>query len=266
MILIAERINAGFKDIAHALREKEKGPVQEWARRQAAQGADYLDLNIGAISKEPSDMRWLVETVQEAVPTSICVDSTRVEVLKAGLNAGDGRPFLINSTTADPGKLEQVVPLAAEHGASLIGVAMDQRGSPQDVDRRVENAAQIFAVATDAGLAPEQMFLDPILMPIRFMQEQGPNVLEAISQYTMLSDPPPHISVGLSNIRSQTSQKKLITRTFVAMAMARGLDAAICDVMDDDLLDTIATVELILNKEIYSDAYLRAFRMKRGTS
>jgi len=266
VILIAERINAGFKDIARALKDKDKGPVQEWARRQAGQGADYLDVNIGAVSKEPSDMRWLVETVQEAVPTPICVDSTRVEVLKAGLEAGDGRPFLVNSTTADPEKLEQVVPLAAEHGASLIGVAMDRRGSPQDVDRRVENAAQIFAVATDAGLAPEQVFLDPVLMPVRHMQEQGPNVLEAISQYTMLSDPPPHISVGLSNIRSGTKEKKLITRTFVAMAMARGLDAAICDVMDDELLDAIATAELVLNVEIYSDAYLRAFRMKRGGS
>ncbi len=266
MILIAERINAGFKDIAEALRERAKGPVQEWARRQTAQGADYLDLNIGAVSKEPSDMRWLVEVVQEAVSTPICVDSTRVPVLEAGLDVGDGRPFLINSTTADPGKLEQVVPLAAEHGAGLIGVAMDQRGSPQDVDRRVENAAQIFAVATDAGLAPEQIFLDPVLMPVRHMQEQGPNVLEAITQYIMLSDPPPHISVGLSNIRSGTSEKKLITSTFVAMAMARGLDAAICDVMDDVLLNVVATAELILNKEIYSDAYLRAFRMKRGSS
>ncbi len=266
MILIAERINAGFKDIAAALKDKEKGPVQEWARRQASQGADYLDLNIGAVSKEPSDMQWLVEVVQEAVSTPICVDSTRVAVLKAGLEAGDGRPFLINSTTADPGKLEQVVPLAAEHGASLIGVAMDQRGSPQDVDRRVENAAQIFAVATDAGLTPEQIFLDPILMPVRYMQEQGPNVLEAITQYTMLSDPPPHISVGLSNIRSGTSEKQLITSTFVVMAMAHGLDAAICDVMDDALLDAVATAELILNKEIYSNAYLRAFRMKRGSS
>ncbi len=266
MILIAERINAGFRDIAEALGAKDKGPVQEWARRQAAQGADYLDLNIGAVSKDPSDMRWLVEVVQEAVVTPICVDSTRVAVLKAGLDAGDGRPFLINSTTADPDKLGQVVPLVAEHGASLIGVAMDQRGSPQDVDRRVENAAQIFAVATDAGLTPEQVFLDPVLMPVRYMQEQGPNVLEAISQYTMLSDPPPHISVGLSNIRSGTLEKKLITRTFVVMAMAHGLDAAICDVMDDTFLDAVATVELILNKEIYSDAYLRAFRMKRGSS
>lgn len=265
MILIGERINAGFKDIARAVRDKDPGPVQRWAERQAAQGAQYLDLNIGAVSKRPADMEWLVEVVQAAVPTPICVDSTRVEVLRAGVQAGDGRSVLINSTTADPGKLEQLVPLAVEHGASLLGVAMDERGSPQDVDRRVENAAQIFAAAVEGGLTPDRIFLDPVLMPIRFMQEQAGNVLEAIQQYTMLSDPPPHISVGLSNICSQAAQRSLLARTFAVMAMGRGLDAAICDVMDDGLLDAVATAELILNQQIYSDAYLKAFRMRPTT-
>ncbi|NIT77038.1 MAG: dihydropteroate synthase, partial [Thermoplasmata archaeon] len=92
---------------------------------------------------------------------------------------------LINSTTADRKKLEQLVPLAVEYNAGLIGVAMDERGSPQDVDRRVENGANIFAAATEAGLPPERVFLDPILMPVKFMQEQATNVLEAIQQYTM---------------------------------------------------------------------------------
>jgi 5-methyltetrahydrofolate corrinoid/iron sulfur protein methyltransferase len=262
MILIGERINASFKDIARAIQEKKKGPVQEWARKQAEAGADYLDVNIGAASRNPEDMAWLVETVQEAVPTPISVDSTNIEIVKAGLAATDGRPMLINSTTADDKKLEQLIPLAVEYNAGLIGVAMDERGSPQDVERRVENGAKIFAAAVEGGLEPERIFLDPILMPIKFMQEQAKNVLEAIQQYTMLSDPPPHISVGLSNICSKAAERSLISRTFVVMAIALGLDAAVCNVMDDDLLDAIATAELILNKEIYSDSYLRAFRMK----
>ncbi|MCD5407786.1 methyltetrahydrofolate--corrinoid methyltransferase, partial [Candidatus Bipolaricaulota bacterium] len=92
-------------------------------------------------------------------------------------------------------------------------------------------------------------------MPIRFMQEQAVKVLEAIRQYTLLSDPPPHISVGLSNICSQTKERSLIARTFLVMAMAAGLDAAICNVLDEELLDAAATAELILNREIYSDGY-----------
>lgn len=264
MILIGERINGGFKDIARAIKEKDPQPVVSWAKKQTERGADYLDVNIGAASRKPEDMAWLVKTVREAVPTKISVDSTNAEIVAAGLEALDGRGALINSTTADPGKLERFVPLAAKHNASLLGVAMDERGSPTDVDRRVENAATIFAAAMEKGLEPDRIILDPILMPVKFMQEQAPHVLEAIAQYTLLSDPPPHISVGLSNIASKVTERGLIVRTFLVMAMARGLDAAILNVMDDELIAAVATAELILNKEIYSDSYVRAFKARRG--
>jgi len=264
VILIGERVNAGFKDIARAIQQKDPGPVKSWAKKQAEQGADYVDVNIGAASKNPEDMAWLVKTVQETVPTKISVDSTNVKIMEAGLEAVDGRGALVNSTTADPGKLGILVPLAVKHNASLLGVAMDERGSPPDADRRVENGAMIFAMATDGGLDPEKIILDPILMPIKFMQEQGPHVLEAIAQFTLLSDPPPHISVGLSNIASKVTERGLIIRTFLVMAMARGLDAAICNVMDDGMIAAIASAELILNKEINSDSYVRAFQARRG--
>lgn len=264
MILIGERINAGFKDIARAIREKDSGPVKSWAEKQAQHGADYLDVNIGAASRKPEDMAWLVKTVQEAVLTKISVDSTNLEIVEAGLEAVDGRGGMINSTTADPGKLELLIPLAVKYDVSLLGVAMDKRGSPPDVQRRVENGAMIFAAAVEGGLEPDQIILDPVLMPLKFMQEQAKNVLEAIGQYTILSDPPPHISVGLSNIVSKVAERGLILRTFLVMAMGQGLDAAICDVMDSELMAAIATAELIVNKEIYSDSYVRAFQARRG--
>lgn len=267
MILIGERINAGFKDIGRAIRNKDKGPVQEWARRQAEAGASYLDVNIGAVSKDPRDMVWLIRAVQEAAPTPISVDSTQPEVLRAGLEVLDGRPVLINSTTADDGRLARVIPLAVEFRASLLGLAMDERGSPQDVARRVENGAKIFAAAVEAGLPPDRVFLDPILMPIRFMQDQAPKVLETIREFTLFSDPPLHISVGLSNISSEAKERKLLARTFVVMAMAMGLDAAICNVLDEELRAAVATAELVLNRDIYTDDYLTAFRLKaEGTA
>ncbi|HIP98973.1 TPA: methyltetrahydrofolate--corrinoid methyltransferase, partial [Candidatus Bipolaricaulota bacterium] len=214
--------------------------------------------------RDPEDMAWLVEVVQGAVPTPISVDSNRPEVIEAGLEALDGRAALVNSTTADDGKLEAIVPLAAGAGAGIIGVAMDARGSPQDVAQRVENGAKIFAACIDAGIPPDRIFLDPVLMPIRFMQEQAVKVLEVIREYTLLSDPPPHISVGLSNICSQTKERSLLTRTFLVMAMAAGLDAAICNVMDKELLAAAAAAEVILNKEIYSDDFLRVWALRRS--
>ena len=264
MILIGERINAGFKDIANAIRTKDPTAVEKWAVAQTEAGATYLDVNIGAASRDPADMAWLVETVQRVVPTKISVDSTKIEAIEAGLDVIDGRGVLINSTTADPGKLEKIVPLAVKHNATLLGLAMDERGSPQNVERRVENGAMVFMAAMEAGLPPDRIILDPILMPIKFMQEQVQNVLEAIDQFTNLSDPPPHISVGLSNIGSKTTERGRIVRTFLVMAMARGLDAAICNVCDEEMIAAVATAELMLNQEIYSDSYIRAFRMKAG--
>lgn len=159
-------------------------------------------------------MAWLVQVVQEAVPTPISVDSTQPEILRAGLEHSDGRPFLINSTTAEDSGSEKILLLAVKYNASLIGVVSDEQGSPQDVARRVENAAKIFAAVPDTGLTPDRILLDPILMPIRFMRDQAEKVLEVIREFTPLSDPPPHISVGLSNICSKAKERRLLARTF----------------------------------------------------
>jgi 5-methyltetrahydrofolate corrinoid/iron sulfur protein methyltransferase len=123
----------------------------------------------------------------------------------------------------------------------------------------VELGAKIFAEAIEAGLSPERLYLDPVAMPLKFMQEQGKNVLDAIQQFTMLSDPPPHISIGLSNVGSKAQERKLINRTFLVMAISQGLDAAILDVCAPDMVAEVATAALIVNKEIYSDGYLRAY-------
>ncbi len=261
MILIGERINGGFKDIARAIKEKDKGPVQRWAKMQTEAGADYLDINMGTASKDPDDMVWLVKTAQEAVDTGISIDSPRPEVVAEALEICDNEP-MINSTTAAEEKLDSLVPLAVKYNANLIGVTSGKGGSPQDVDGRITNAATIFSACMEQGLDTQKLFLDPIAMPLKFMQDQATKVLEAIKQFSMLSDPPPHISLGLSNMSSDAKERSLINRTFLVMAMGAGLDAAICDVMDKKLMNAVATAELILNNEIYSDSYLDTYRMK----
>ena len=91
---------------------------------------------------------------------------------------------------------------------------MDESGSPKNAEKRVENAGKIFAKIMDYGIEPHQLFLDPIVMPLKFMQEQAKEILKAASQFTLFSDPPCHIVCGLSNISNGTTQKKLINRIF----------------------------------------------------
>lgn len=262
MIFVGERINGGFKDIKVAIQNKDKSIIQRWAKVQSEAGADYLDVNMGAASNKVEDFIWMIETVQEAVSTPISIDSNKPAFIKEALKACKN-PALINSTTADKERLEQIIPLAVESNASLIGVCMDKKGSPQDVNRRVELGATIFSEAIEKGLSEDRIFLDPVTMPLKFLQEQAVNVIETIRQFTLLSSPPPHIIIGLSNISSQTREMKLLNRIFLVMCIEAGLDAAICDVTDQELVNSAIAAEVILNKHIYSDSFIKAYKESR---
>jgi len=270
IILIGERINGSFKDVGKAIQEHDKTVIKDRVAKQEAGGADYLDVNMGAASRKLEDYAWLVQAVAESTALPLSLDCPRADMFRAGLKAyrdtvGD-RGVILNSTTAEDSKLFPLLELAKEFKTSIMGVVMDERGSPQDVDRRLELGGKIFAAAIEAGLSPSEIFLDPIVMPVKFMQDQPKNVLNAIQQMIMLSDPPCHISIGLSNVSSKTEERKLINRTFMVMALAMGLDTAILDVCDEELRQSVATAELLLGMEIYSDGYLKAYRQRTGSS
>ena len=256
MIFIGERINTGFADIKQAVQQKDPKPLQEWARKQTEAGATYLDVNLGAVSSKAADLCWMIESVQKAVETPICIDSNKPKILAEAIKACN-KKALINSTTAADDKLDQVLGIAVEHHASVIGVTMDETGTPKDANKRVENAGKILAKAMELGLPTEDVFLDPIVMPLKFSQEQARFILDAIKQFTLFCEPAPHIVCGLSNISDGAVHKKVINRTFLAMAIANGLDAAICDVMDADLRNAALTADLVLNKQIYADLYIK---------
>ena len=256
MIFIGERINTGFKDIKQAVMDKDPAPLQEWAKKQAEAGATFLDVNLGAVSADPADMCWMIETVQDAVETPVCIDTNKPNILAEAIKVA--RPgALINSTTAADEKLDAMMPVAAEHNASIIGLVMDEAGTPKNVDNRVENAGKILAKAMELGMSPDRVFLDPIVMPLKYMQDQSKNILEAARQFLLFSDPPPNIVCGLSNISTGTKHKELINRIFLVMAINNGMSAAICDVLDTELVNSARTAELVMDKEIYADSYVQ---------
>jgi len=262
MIFIGERVNAGFKDIKEAIINKDGDVIKEWARKQTGAGATYIDVNLGTASNKPEDLCWMIETVQEEVDTPISIDNNKSLMLKEAMPVCK-KPTLVNSTTAVDEKMNELFPIVAEHGASIIGLVMDEAGSPKDAIKRVENAGKIIEKAMEFGLSPDQIFLDPIIMPLKFMQEQATEILSAANQFQLFSDPPCHIVCGLSNISNGTIHKKLLNRTFLTMLIANGCDAAILDVMDNDLVDAVLTAELVMNKQIYADGYIKAFRKNR---
>ncbi|TFH18102.1 MAG: methyltetrahydrofolate--corrinoid methyltransferase [Lentisphaerales bacterium] len=255
MIFVGERINTGFKDIKQAVMDKDPKPLQRWARDQTAAGATYLDVNLGAVSTKPEDMCWMIETVQAAVDTPISIDSNKPAILAEAIKVCN-KPPLINSSTASQEKMDVFLPIVVECGGSVIGLSMDDAGAPKSADMRVEKAGMFLATAMEHGITPDRVFLDPIVMPLKFMQDQAKEILEAARQFLLFSDPAPHIICGLSNVSNGTTHKKLINRIFLTMLINNGADAAICDVMDTDLVHAALTAELVMNREIYADSYI----------
>ncbi len=262
MIIIGERINGMFKKVREAIQARDAAFIRDLAARQVKAGATVLDVNVGTASTDPvKDIVWLVDTIQDAVDATLCIDSARHEPLEAGLAAIKGRRML-NSTTGKEKDLAKLLPLARKYGASVIGLTIDEEGVPSTVDKRVEIAAKILAAAADTGIPIEDLYIDPITLPVNAAQDQPERQLAAIGQFRALSDPPPHTCIGLSNISQRLKEHQLLNRTFLVMCMAHGLDSAIVDPLDEELMKSVITAELLLNKFIYADSFLEASRRK----
>ncbi|KPL22995.1 MAG: hypothetical protein AMJ75_07000 [Phycisphaerae bacterium SM1_79] len=275
MIIIAERINGMFTNVKQAIAEKDKKVIQELAKKQTEAGATYMDVNVGtAAADQAGAMQWLVETIQETCSTPLSLDSQKPDVIAAGLkviNAENG--VILNSTPLNKKSDEEIfdkyLEMANQAGpkASIITLTMDKNGVPQDIDTRVAIAAEIVSKAMEKGFNTQRLFIDPIILPVKVpnAQVQPGNILAAMDQIRYLSEPAPHTTIGLSNLSQGASERSLINRVFLAMAISRGLDSAIVDVLDKDLMNVVATAEMLMNKQIYSDSFLKVYSTANGT-
>lgn len=262
MIVIGERINGMFGDVKNAIKERNPEVIRDLACRQEECGASMLDINVGPIAKnEKADaMKWLIEAAQEASKLTICIDTPSFEVMQSSIAAAKN-PVVINSSPADPEKLEKYIGLAKEYNAGLILLTMDKSGIPSDVDGRVALGAQGMSQWIEAGLAPEDLYVDPIILPVNCNQQQPLQVMETIRQLKEFS-PTSHFNLGLSNLSQGTDKRSLLSRIYLAMCMPAGLDTAIMDPMDKELMDAMITCEMLMNKQIYCDSFLEAYYNK----
>ncbi|MHC4475415.1 MAG: dihydropteroate synthase [Planctomycetota bacterium] len=270
MIIIGERINGMFKDVKQAIADKDKQVIQDLAKRQTQAGATYLDVNVGtAAADQEGTIQWLIETIQETCSTPLSLDSQKPDVIAAGMkvvNAENG--VLLNSTPlnkkSDEEVLDKYLEMAEKAGpkANVITLTMDKNGVPQDIDTRVALAAEIVQKAMEKGFDTQRLFIDPILLPVKVpnAQVQAGNVLSAIDQIKYLAEPAPHITMGLSNISQGATERSLINRIFLAMVVSHGADSAIADVFDEKLMDALATAEMLMNKQLYSDSFLKVYK------
>ncbi|SMC84009.1 methyltetrahydrofolate cobalamin methyltransferase [Sporomusa malonica] len=263
MILIGERINGMFKDIGKAVREHDPKPLQEWAVKQKEGGAHYLDVNTGPNSEDQTvDLPWMVKTVMEVSDLPLAIDTTDYDAMEAALIAYGKPGALINSIGCEQEKIDRVFPMAAKYQADVVCLCISKSGIPKSAEERVALAMEFVANAEVYGLQPDNLFIDPIILPVNVAQEHAVEALETIRQIKLLSNPAPLTTIGLSNVSQKTPHRPLLNRTFAVMAMTAGLDSAILDANDDMMVDAIASARVILNKDIYCDSYAKVFRQR----
>ncbi|NIM05384.1 MAG: dihydropteroate synthase [Armatimonadetes bacterium] len=260
MYVIGERINGMFKDVRKAIQECNTEIVQNLAKAQLEAGANALDVNVGPAAADATEaMVWLVQTIRQVTQAPLAIDTTKPEVMEAGL-AEAGAGSIINSTTGQEEKLTVFMPMAQKHKAAIIALTIDEKGIPRDAAGRTEIALRIVASAFENGIEDMQrLFIDPVILPVNVAQTVPQQVMDALREVRLLSDPPPKTVLGLSNVSQGTALRSLINRTYLVMAIAAGLDGAILDPMDEELMNAGITAELLLDKQVYCDDYLKAY-------
>lgn len=258
MIIVGEKINSTRKDMARAIRENDAAYIQDIALEQANAGASWLDVNCATqIDDEVAKMAWLVKIVQGRVNLPLAIDSPNPLAIEAGLKIHQGQA-IINSTTAEPDRINQIFPLAQKYHTGLIALCIDEKGMPKTAQDRFEIARKLYQTALDYKILPEDLYIDPLVRPVSTEPGQVNEFLESLRLIKTLKGV--RTICGLSNVSFGLPDRKLLNATFVVMALAYGLDAAILDPTDKAVMVGLRASEALLNQDEYCLNYITAHR------
>lgn len=236
---IAESINIMGKRSGTAMKERNPGPVQEMAKEESDAGASYLDLNIGPARKDGIElMPWIVQTVEAASSVPLCLDTTNTDAMAAGFKVVKNREAAImNSISAQPERMEKLIPVAAEAGCNVIALLWGPEGMPRDSNERCAMAVDLMMALAEAGIPNEKMLFDPIGTPITLGADQIASGLEFMSMLQEIA-PGAGSTVGLSNVSNGVAEhlRKYLDRTYLIMLMKYGITTAIVNSYDAELM------------------------------
>jgi cobalamin-dependent methionine synthase I len=230
-----------------ALAERDARFFQELAVKQVEAGAQALDLNLGPRKKDGEEVfPWMVQTVEAVVDVPLSFDSTNLLGIEAGLRKITKAQPIINSTSAEPERLEKVPLLAKKYNTRLLALTMGSSGIPVAADERVTIALEtLIPRIQEVGIPITDLIIDPLVLTVSGCQEYCPQLLEAVRTLQFAWDPPPAISVGLSNVSNAVpaEHRALINRVYCAMLMGVGLQMMIANPMDEPLKETVRVIE-----------------------
>lgn len=245
MILIGENIHVISKLVREALIKRDENFVLDLINAQNKM--DYIDLNVGPAKSDLVEvLPWLAKIIQNNSECGISFDTTNSEEMKKGLEIFGGKTF-INSISLDDDRIEKIGGLAIEYGSNLIALTLSkENGIPKDADGRLEIAFNIYEKCLEKGIDNEKLFFDPLILPICVDQSQGIEAINTIKMIKESFDPPVKTVIGLSNISNGCPKdlRPLINRVYASLAFGAGLDAAIIDAKDEELIRILKMLDM----------------------
>jgi len=239
--LTGENLNVISKTLGPAMKNRDPGPIREMAEKETEAGVDFIDLNIGPARKGGAElMEWIVRTVQEVTDLPLFLDTSNVEAIEAGLKVYKPKKgkAIINSIMARPERMEALIPLAGKYGAGMVALLWGPEGMPRDTDERAMFLAELYMAGTEAGVSPEDIYVDPIITPVNVQQDQLPHCMGLYQAQEDLA-PGCRSTNGLSNVSNGAPEhlRPILNQTFLMMLIHCGVQGAIVDAFDQPLKD-----------------------------
>lgn len=259
-VLIGERINpTGKKRLTDALKNGNLDLVSKEAISQIYAGADILDINVGALDvDEVTLLPQVVQKIMDTVDIPLCIDSANPVALEEALKVYRGKP-LVNSVTGEDNSLKKILPLIKKYKASVIGLTMDDKGIPNDVEQRVAIAHRIVEKAAVIGIPREDIIIDCLTLAIGADDKAGTIVIDCIRK--VKDELGVNLTLGASNISFGLPDRNLLNNTFITIAIAMGVTCLIVDVAK--VRPAVLATELILGYDKYARRYIKAYQQRQ---
>ena len=270
--IIGERINpTGRKKLAMELEAENFDTVVKDALEQVKAGANILDINAGVVynsnpnpnETEPVLMKRLIELVQDTVDVPLCIDSSVPGALEEGLKAAKGRP-LLNSVTGEEERLDSILPLVKKYNVPVVAISNDDTGISEDPEVRFGVAKKIVERASDFGIPPADIVVDPLVMPIGAMATAGQQVFELVKKLKI--ELKVNTTCGASNISFGLPNRHSINSTFLPMAISSGMTSAIMNPTNPNELHSIYAANLLMNRDKNGANWIKRNRVNSSDS
>jgi len=261
MIIIGERLNSSRRSVQEALARRDDAFLLKEAKLQEGAGADYIDLNASALlDKEVEVLRWAIPLLQRILKIPLSLDTANPEVMEEALKLHRGRA-LLNSLTGEEKRIQSFLPLLRNYQPQVILLCLDDQGLPDKPERALSIAHKMVERLVKQGLKAEDIFVDPLVRPIGADCRAGLLFFESLER---IKSHLPGIKTiaGLSNVSFGLPQRKLLNRTMLVLALEAGLDAAICDPLDEELQAALAASSALLGLDPSLKKYLQHIRQK----